>query len=397
MSDIQTNKPKRSRSFVMKLVLLIVILAFAAVIGLQIIKSRGMAAYFANMPEAINPVTVTTVQTQQWTPAIEATGIIRPNQGAMLSSQMAGSVKSIFVQAGQHVKKGDLLIELDSDVEKANLAAYQAQLTSVQANYQRYQTLFRSKSVSKSELDNAESSYRALVANIEAAKATIARRQIYAPFDGVTGIIQVNVGQYVTIGQAMVRVEDISTTKIDFSLGQNSLENLFIGQKVTAVVDAFVGETFSAKISAIEPAVTSTSGLIDLQATVEDSRDKLLSGMFARVRVALTTEYDQIVLPQVAIAYNMYGESVYRLTALSEADKEKYADNQNLDKMYRANLVTVNTLERSGIYSHLKSGSLQFGDIIVTGGQQRLSNGSLVVVSDQAGVGTEQPAATPKL
>ncbi|MGR3807115.1 efflux RND transporter periplasmic adaptor subunit [Pasteurella testudinis] len=397
MSDIQNNKPKKSRSFVMKLVLLIVILAFAAVIGLQMLKARGMAAYFANMPEPINPVTVTTVQTQQWTPAIEATGIIRPNQGAMLSSQAAGTVKSIFVQAGQEVKKGDLLIELDSDVEKANLAAYQAQLTSVQANYQRYVTLFRSKSVSKSDLDNAESSYKALVANIESAKATIARRQIYAPFDGVTGIIQVNTGEYVTVGQAMIRVEDISTTKIDFSIGQNNLENLFIGQKVTAVVDAFAGETFAAKISAIEPAVTSTSGLVDLQATVEDSREKLLSGMFARVRVALTTEYDQIVLPQVAIAYNMYGESVYRLTALSDEDKEKYADNQNLDKMYRANLVTVNTLERSGIYAHLKSGSLQFGDIIVTGGQQRLSNGSLVVVSDKAGVGTEQPASTPKL
>lgn len=397
MSDVQNNKPKKSRSFVMKLVLLIVILAFAAVIGLQMMKSRGMAAYFANMPEPVNPVTVTTLQTQQWTPAIEATGIIRPNQGAMLSSQAAGTVKVIFVEAGQKVKKGDLLIELDSDVEKANLAAYQAQLTSVQANYQRYVTLFRSKSVSQSDLDNAESSYKALVANIEAAKATIARRQIYAPFDGVAGIVQVNVGEYVTNGQAMVRVEDISTTKIDFSIGQNNLENLFIGQKVTAVVDAFAGETFAAKISAIEPAITSTSGLIDLQATVEDSRDKLLSGMFSRVRVALTTEYDQLVLPQVAIAYNMYGESVYRLTALSDEDKEKYADNENLDKMYRAYLVTVKTLDRSGIYSHLEKGPLQFGDIIVTGGQQRLSNGSLVVVSDRAGVGTQQPAETPKL
>ena len=397
MSDVQNNKPKKSRSFVMKLVLLIVILAFATVIGLQMMKSRGMAAYFAHMPENINPVTVTTVQTQQWTPAIEATGIIRPNQGAMLSSQSSGTVKSIFVAAGQTVKKGDLLIELDSDVEKANLAAYQAQLTSVQANYQRYVTLFRSKSVSQSELDNAESAYKALVANIESAKATIARRKIYAPFEGVTGIIQVNVGEYVTPGQAMVRVEDISTTKIDFSIGQNNLENLFIGQKVTAVVDTFAGETFAAKISAIEPAITSTSGLIDLQATVEDSRDKLLSGMFARVRVALTTEYDQIVLPQVAIAYNMYGESVYRLTPLSDEDKEKYAGNENLDKMYRANLVTVNTIDRSGIYSHLKRGPIKFGDIIVTGGQQRLSNGSLVVVSDKAGIGTEQPAETPKL
>lgn len=397
MSDVQNNKPKKSHSLVMKIVLLLVILAFAAVIGLQMLKARGIAAYFANMPEAINPVTATALQTKQWTPAIETTGIVRPNQGAMLSSQAAGTVKHIFAQAGQKVKKGDLLIELDSDVEKANLAAYQAQLTSVQANYQRYITLFRSKSVSQSELDNAESSYKALVANIEAAKAMLARRQIYAPFDGITGIVQVNIGEYVTNGTSMVRVEDISTTKIDFSIGQNKLENLFIGQKVTAVMDAFSGETFAAKISAIEPAITSTSGLIDLQATIEDSREKLLSGMFARVRIALDTEYDQLVLPQVAIAYNMYGESVYRLTALSDEDKEKYADNENLANMYRAYLVTVKTLDRRGIYSHLERGSLQFGDMIVTGGQQRLSNGSLVVVTDKAGVGTQQPAETPKL
>ena len=114
MSDVQNNKPKKSRSFVMKLVLLIVILAFATVIGLQMMKSRGMAAYFAHMPENINPVTVTTVQTQQWTPAIEATGIIRPNQGAMLSSQISGTVKSIFIEAGQKVKKGEPLISLEA-------------------------------------------------------------------------------------------------------------------------------------------------------------------------------------------------------------------------------------------------------------------------------------------
>ncbi|MBE2894623.1 efflux RND transporter periplasmic adaptor subunit [Spirabiliibacterium falconis] len=397
MNNNDVQKPARSKRFALKLVLLVVLLVVVAVIGLQFFKAHKKAEYLANMPETVNPVTVMQVQTQQWTPAIEATGIVRPNQGAMLSAQSAGTVKAILVEAGQQVNKGDLLIELDSDVEKANLASLQAQLPAVQANYQRFSTLLQGKSVSKSEFDKAESSYKTLQANIAAAKANLARRQIYAPFAGTVGIIQVNIGEYVTNGKAMVRVEDISKSKIDFSLGQNDLQHLHIGQKVTVTTDAFTGETFEAKISAIEPAVNANSGLVQLQATVENSRGKLLSGMFARLRVALTTEYDQVVLPKVAITYNMYGETVYRLTALSDEDKAKLQQQQNVDNIYRVELVTVHTIDRHGIYAHIKAGELKFGDKIVTGGQQRLSNGSLVSVSEQESIGVEQPAKSSKL
>ncbi|MBE2896919.1 efflux RND transporter periplasmic adaptor subunit [Pasteurellaceae bacterium HPA106] len=397
MNDNDAQKPTRTKRFVLKLVLLIALFVIIAVIGLQFFKAHKKAEFLANMPEPVNPVTVMQVQTQQWTPAIEATGIVRPNQGAMLSAQSAGTIKTILVNAGQKVNAGDLLIELDSDVEKANLASLQAQLPAAQANFQRFSTLLQSNSVSKSDFDKAQSSYKTLQANIAAAKASLARRQIYAPFAGTVGIIQVNVGEYVTNGKPMVRVEDISKSKIDFSLGQNDLQNLHIGQKVTVTTDAYTGETFEAKISAIEPAVNANSGLVQLQASVENSRGKLLSGMFARLRVALTTTYDQVVLPKVAITYNMYGETVYRLTALSDEDKAKLQQREDIDNIYRVELVTVQTLDRHGIYAHLKSGALQFGDKIVTGGQQRLSNGSLVVISDQKGVGTEQPAQSSRL
>lgn len=397
MTNNDAQKPTRSKRFVLKLVLFIALLVIAAVIGLQFFKAYKKAEFLSHMPEPVNPVTVMDVQTRQWTPAIEATGIVRPNQGAMLSSQSAGTVKAILVSAGQQVNAGDLLIELDSEVEKANLASLQAQLPAAQANFQRFSTLLNSKSVSKSDFDKAQSSYKTLQANIAAAKASLARRQIYAPFSGTVGIIQVNVGEYVTIGKPMVRVEDISKSKIDFSLGQNELQNLHIGQKVTVTTDAFTGETFEAKISAIEPAINANSGLVQLQASVENTRGKLLSGMFARLRVALNTEHDQVVLPKVAITYNMYGETVYRLTALSDEDKAKLQGRQDLDKIYRVELVTVHTIDRYGIYAHIKSGALKFGDKIVTGGQQRLSNGGLVVVSDQSGAGTEQPAQSSRL
>lgn len=398
MSQTQTNKPKRSHVFFLKLALGIFVLIFAAMIVTNFIKDMAIAKFLANKPENAAPVTAITIKASEWTPVIETTGLVRPNQGAMLSSQSAGTIAKVLVQNGQNVKKGDLLVELDSSVERASLQAAQAQVNSLQQTYQRYAKLVKTGSVSRQEFDNAKAAYEAQAANIESLKATIERRQIVAPFDGKTGIVKVNVGQYVANGTEIVRVEDRSSMKVDFAIAQNQLDKLHLGQKVTATADARVGETFAAKITAIEPAINSSTGLIDVQATF-DSEDgtKLLSGMFTRLNVALSTEVQQIVVPQVAVSYNMYGESLYILTALSDDDKEKLAGNENIDKMYRAKSITVFTKDRQGIYAQLKGDEVKVGDKVITGGQQNLSNGALVIVADKEGVGTTQPAKKTNL
>lgn len=398
MSQTQTNKPKRSHVFFLKLALGIFVLIFAAMIVTNFIKDMAIAKFLANKPENAAPVTAITIKASEWTPVIETTGLVRPNQGAMLSSQSAGTIAKVLVQNGQNVKKGDLLVELDSSVERASLQSAQAQVNSLQQTYQRYAKLVKTGSVSRQEFDNAKAAYEAQAANIESLKATIERRQIVAPFDGKTGIVKVNVGQYVTNGTEIVRVEDRSSMKVDFAIAQNQLDKLHLGQKVTATADARVGETFAAKITAIEPAINSSTGLIDVQATF-DSEDgtKLLSGMFTRLNVALSTEVQQIVVPQVAVSYNMYGESLYILTALSNDDKEKLAGNENINKMYRAKSITVFTKDRQGIYAQLKGDEVKVGDKVITGGQQNLSNGALVIVADKEGVGTTQPAKKTNL
>ncbi|AAU37061.1 multidrug efflux RND transporter periplasmic adaptor subunit AcrA [[Mannheimia] succiniciproducens] len=398
MTDSQLAKPKRSHAFLLKVGLAVAVLVFALVIGLNKFKEIMIGKAIANMPETANPVTALTVGSSEWTPVIETTGLVRPNQGAMLSSQASGTIKRIYVKSGQAVKKGDVLVELDNAVEEATLKASEAQLPSVRLTYQRYANLIKSQSVSQTELDSAKAAYDQLVANINSLKASIERRKILAPFDGITGIVQVNEGQYISAATEIVRVEDISSMKVDFSVSQNQLEDLHIGQKVTATSDARTGETFAAKVTAIEPAVNKSTGLIDVQATFapEDGK-KLLSGMFTRLRLALPTERNQIVVPQVAITYNMYGELAYVLMPLSDEDKEKLKDNENLSKMYRAQQITVFTKDRQGIYAQLKGNEVKVGDILVTGGQQRLSNGSLVVISDKDGVGTVQPAEKTNL
>ncbi|OOF62298.1 efflux RND transporter periplasmic adaptor subunit [Rodentibacter sp. Ppn85] len=398
MSQTQSSRPKRSHIFYMKIILVVFVLIFVSVIGFNVFRGIMIGKALANMPEASSPVTALEVKAGEWTPVINTTGLVRPNQGAMLSAQSAGTVSNVFVQNGQNVKKGDLLVELDSSVERASLKASQAQLPALRQTYKRYANLLASNAVSRQEVDNAKSAYDAQVANIESLKATIERRQIVAPFDGKAGIVKVNVGQYVNVGTEIVRVEDTSSMKIDFSISQNELDKLHLNQRVTATTDARQGETFSARITAIEPAINSLTGLVDVQATFEpEDGHKLLSGMFSRLRVALPTETNQIVVPQVAVSYNMYGEISYLLEPLSEEDKAKFADNPKLDSLYRAKQITVFTKDRQGIYSQLQGDEVKVGDKIITGGQQGIGNGSLVEWIKKDIVGGIEPAVKTNL
>lgn len=392
----EMKKPSSAKKFGFGLILILVALVFAGVVGFNMFVSHKKAEFAKNMPEKENLVTVAKVEAKEWTPAIEAVGYIRPNQGAMLSSQMSGTVSRILVKSGALVKKGQLLVELDSSVEMASLRAMEAQLPNVQANYERFRQLVKSNSASKAEFDNAQSAYNQLVANIESAKAGLKRRQIYAPFDGEAGIVKINVGQYINIGTEIVRVEDRSQMKVSFTLPQMDLERIAVGQKVTVTADAVLGETFEAKITAIDPAVNKTTGLVDLEATVE-GRDKLYSGMFARLRILLPTERNQIVVPQIAVTYTMYGESAYILVPLSDEEKAKFEGlGKDVSKLFRVKQVEVKTLDRRGIYAQLGSG-INVGDTIVTGGFQRLRNNALVLVSDKVGAGTTQPAKATRL
>lgn len=398
----ETQKPSKGRKFLIVLTLLIVLIVFAAIVGLQKIGAMKKAEAAANMPESVSEVTAMQVTTQEWTPTISAVGYIRPNQGAMLSAETSGVVSRVLVTSGQRVKKGDLLVEFDSSVELANLRASEAQLSTAKANFERYRNLIASNSASKAEFDNAQSTYNQLLANIESLRSIIKRRQIYAPFSGVAGIVNVNVGQYITMGTEIVRVEDQSSMKVRFTLPQTNVEQVSVGQKVTAEIDALPAQTFPARIVAIDPAVDRLTGLMNVEAVIEEGQEKLLSGMFARLNVALPTQTEQVVVPQIAVAYTMYGETVYVLQPLSEEDKEKVnkmaAQNPSLDvtKMYRAKQAEVKTADRRGNYSQLVKG-VKAGDLIVTGGLQRLSNNSLVKVSDIEAVGISTPAKNSKL
>ncbi|BBQ50945.1 MexH family multidrug efflux RND transporter periplasmic adaptor subunit [Aeromonas veronii] len=373
----------------MAIMLLIAIALFGSVIGFNLFKQKMIAKYMANRPEPEFPVTAMVTKAQDWIPTIEAIGFIEPNQGVTLSTELAGTIDAITFESGKPVKADQLLLSLDSSVEKANLRASQAKLPAAKAKFDRFQNLYKTSSISKEQLDEAEASYRSLEADIESLKATIARREVRAPFSGVVGLRNVFLGQYLQPGTDIVRLEDTSVMRLRFTVPQTDISKIKLGQVIKINVDAYPQTQFDGHITAIEPAVNYQSGLIQVQADIPNNDGQLRSGMFARASIILPTVKNQIVVPQSAISFTLYGQNVYVLKESEETDKEG-----KKVMVKRAKQVVVKAGERRGNDVHVLSG-IQAGDQIVLSGQVRLSNDTKVHVVENDALAV--PAQTPML
>ncbi|OXY81604.1 efflux RND transporter periplasmic adaptor subunit [Oceanimonas doudoroffii] len=348
--------------------LLLVILIFGSVIGFNLFKQKMMAQYFANQPVPSFPVTVTEITPVDWTPRIAAIGFIEPIQGINVSNESAGIVRAIHFESGQQVKAGEVLVELDADVEKANLRSSEGRLPAVRANLTRMRQLFQRGSVSQGQLDDAEASYRELQGQIDSLQATIERRTIRAPFDGVMGIRNAFLGQYLNAGTDIARLEDISQFRIRFTIPQTRIADIRVGQALNILVDAYPDTPFEGEITAIEPQINPESGVVQVQASIPNQGGKLRSGMFAKLDVQLPVKADQILVPQQAINFTLYGQTVYVV-------KEEQADDGETVRVAQQRVIEV--AEREADFARVVKG-LEAGETIVTSGQVRLSNGSRV-------------------
>ncbi|MEZ8652123.1 efflux RND transporter periplasmic adaptor subunit [Vibrio splendidus] len=362
------------------IMLSIVLVLFGSVFGYRMHDIQQKMAAFASMPEPAFPVTAMEVDTVDWVPVIEAIGFIEPNQGVTLANETAGIIDQISFESGTDVKKDQQLVRLDSEVEKANLKSTQARLPAAEAKYKRYQGLFKKGSISKEAYDDAEANFFSLSADIESLKASIERRQIRAPFDGKVGIRNVYLGQYLQSGTDIVRLEDTSVMRLRFTVSQTDISRINVGQAIDIFVDAYPEKPFEGSISAIEPAVSVQSGLIQVQADIPNNDGKLRSGMFARANIILPKLENQVTLPQTAITFTLYGDNVY---IISEVDGEK-----------RVKQHVVKVGERAKDKAHILEG-VKPGDIVVTSGQVRLSNDAKVQIVESDSL--TPPSETPML
>lgn len=369
--------------------LLLVVVIFGSVIGFNLFKQKMMGEYFANMPVPSFPVTTTEVTPQDWTPRIAAIGFIEPIQGINISNESSGIVRMIHFESGQQVKAGDILLELDADVEKANLRSAQGRLPAVQANLKRMRQLFTRGSVSQGQLDEALANSQELTGQVDSLKATIARRTIRAPFDGVMGIRNAFLGQYLNAGSDIARLEDISQFRIRFTIPQTRIADIAVGQSLNIFVDAYPTTPFEGEITAIEPQINPGSGVVQVQASIPNQEGKLRSGMFAKLDVQLPTQTAQILVPQQAINFTLYGQTIYVVTE-QKSDDAKAED----DTVLIAEQRVIEVAEREDDYARVVKG-LKAGEVIVTSGQVRLSNGSHVKPVDDDSLDT--PESAPQL
>lgn len=350
-------------------------IAFVAFI-LIIVGIKGAEIYsqiqkFSHMEKPGETVAVGESKSIHWNERIPAVGTVSAVNGVDVTSQINGLVDQINFDSGEMVEKGQVLVHLDDRVERAQLANYQAQLTFSKASLDRQKKLFTTNAAAKSSLDQAVSDMGQAAANVQKETEIISQKIITAPFSGKLGIRKVNLGQYVNPGDAMVTLQSLDPLYVNFSVPEQELSRLTVGQKVGVRVDSYPGKEFIGKLTAISPLVASDTRMILLQATIPNHNMELVPGIYADVNVYLSASKKVVIVPQTAIAYRLYGDSVYVVKDTGKKDKKGKPIIEAVTQY-----VTVGPAIDSNV---IISKGLAANTQVVTAGQIKLQNHSRIV------------------
>ncbi|KAF0810912.1 RND family efflux transporter MFP subunit [Alcanivorax sp. S71-1-4] len=348
------------------------VVVFGGVFALQMMLRKGMNDFFDNMPMPAASVTAAEAQSFTWERGISAVGTARAVNGTQLTTQAAGIVTEIRFNSGDMVKKGDILLRLDDATDRAELQALRAAAELSRLELERTRRLQNQGSVSKAELDRAQSQSDQAQGSLNTQEARVAQKTIRAPFDGQLGIRQVDLGEYVAAGAPVVSVQQLSPIYIEFSLPEQRLSELALDLEVDVTVDAWPDDTFTGSITAIEPGIDRSTRNFTAQATLANEDGKLRSGMFARVNVDLGEAEQVLAVPQTAISYNPYGNAVFVIV-----EKQNDAGETQLV----VNRRFVRTGRTRGDYVAIVEG-LEEGDRIATSGLLKLNNNATVTISE---------------
>jgi membrane fusion protein (multidrug efflux system) len=303
--------------------LLMLLIAVLFIAGIGYAKfSMVKAAIVAHAKFALPPTAVTTlvVKGQTWQPVLSAVGSLRAVNGVTVTTDLAGIVSEIAFESGASVKKGDLLIKLDTQQEEAQLHSAEAKLELAKLDLERKRDLINKKTISPSDWDAAQSTFRQSQAAVDESRAIIARKQIVAPFDGYLGIRQVNLGQYLNPGAAIVPLQSLDPIYVEFQIPQQHLTDLSVGRKVRLRGSDAGGDEFEGQINAIDSRVDDATRNVLVQATIRNPDRKLWPGMFVNVDVLLPQTQGVVAIPASAINYAPYGDSVYIVRSATTPD-----------------------------------------------------------------------------
>ena len=376
-----TARPRRRwRSVVLAICLLIAIGGF--VFGIKILQIGKMMS----TPMAIPPTTVSSAvaKEEDWAPTLSAIASVSAVQGAVVSTELGGVVAEIDFQNGGVAKKGDVLMRLDSSAEEAQLRTAEADLELARANLERIRNLAAQKVVSKQELDAAQSTFGQKQGTVDNMRSFITKKQVRAPFDGMLGIRQVNVGQMINSGQQVVQLTALDKVYVDLALPQQTLPELATGYEARVHADALPDHEFKGKVSAINSMVDPVTRNVGVQATLENPDHALHPGMFVKVDVILPQKSKTLVIPGSAVSYAPYGNSVFVI------DKKKDPKTGKESQSLRQAFVRIG--EARGDFVAITEG-LNAGDVVVSTGVFKLRNGMTVVINNDL---APKPQLNPK-
>jgi membrane fusion protein (multidrug efflux system) len=334
-------------------------------------------------PARPTSVEVAKVESMTLVDETQAVGSLRSRQGVMLRPEVGGRVKQIFFNDGQRVRKGQLMVQFDDQLPQAQLAQARAELSITEANHKRNQDLVAQNFISQRSLDESSAALEVSRAKLSLAQATLQRLQVLAPFDGITGLKQINVGDYLRDGADMVNVEDIDAVLLDFRLPERFQAKIRAGQKAQLTVDALPGRPFSAIIQAVDPLIDANGRSVGVRGCIDNRQQQLRPGMFARVNAVFGSRENALVIPEEAIIPQGGRTFVVRVV---QGDKPEAKVSERVAVKVGLRLPgKVEILE-----------GLSAGDTVVTAGHQRLQkDGTVVRVVDLSQPGGGRPAGGP--
>lgn len=323
-------------------------------------------------PQKPTSVEVAKVEATKLVDETQSVGSLRSYQGVVMRPEVGGRVSQILFKDGQRVKKGQILVQFDDQLPVAQLMQAKAEMSIAQANHTRNKELVAQNFISKRSLDESEAALQVAEAKLSLAQATLQRLKVIAPFDGVAGLRQINVGDYLKDGADMVNVEDIDAVLLDFRLAERFQTKIKPGQKAQVSFDALPGKQFSAVVQAIDPLIDANGRSIGVRGCIDNRQMQLRPGMFARVSAVFGERENALVIPEEAIVPQ--GGRTFVVKVVAGANKDELISERVAVKVGLRQPGKVEILE--GLY---------LGDTVVVAGQQRLQkDGTLVKVNDSS-------------
>ena len=382
-----------NKKLVVRMIVMLVIVGvvLGGIVGFNLFKAQAIKKFMASRGEPPQTVSTMKVAFEEWQPSLTAVGTLRAVKGVDVAPEVAGLVSEIMIKPGAEVKAGDILLKMRADDIAAQLQSLEASARLAELNFKRSSEQLAAKAISQAQNDIDDANLKNARAAVAQQQALLAKKTLRAPFDGHLGITKVNAGQVLNPGDVVVTLQQLDPIYINFTVPQRSLGQLKTGQVVNVAVDAFPGKTFKGTITTINPKVDVATRNVQVEATLRNTGGALRPGMFGNVSVDTGAKQRYLTLPQTAVTYNPFGETLF---VVKQGQANDAKDAKDGKPTLTAQQAFVTSGPTRGDQIAIVKG-LEEGTEVVTSGQLKLKNGTPIIINNKV-LPANDPNAAPQ-